>query len=80
MPFENEHSARMIDPEKFIKESFRSVQIARGIRIIIWKLKGSDKTITQTYRFDKSIFTAQEAKDWMKAHNKDYISFEASKQ
>ena len=70
----------MLDPDRFAPGSFRSVSIAAGIRIIIGKIKGTNKTETQTYRFSKDKFTPSEARDWMKKHNKEFISFEEAKQ
>ena len=80
MPFPNEHSARMIPPEKFEQDSFRRENIAPGIDIITGKLKGEDKTTVQTYRFDASKFTRSEAEQWLKDHSISNESFaEASK-
>jgi arsenate reductase-like glutaredoxin family protein len=30
----------------------------------------------QAYRFDKIVFTVAEAKEWLKEHKVEYISFE----
>jgi len=76
MPYPSEHSARIIDPGKFEKESFRRKNIEKGIDIIIGKLKGQSSMTTQAYRFDAKIFTTTEAKKWLKDHKIDYISFE----
>jgi hypothetical protein len=76
MPFPSEHSARIRNPDEFISDSFRRKNIASGIDIIIGKLKnGSNSMETEAYRFKKSIFTAEEAKNWLKSHNIKYISF-----
>jgi ATP-dependent protease ClpP protease subunit len=76
MPYPNEHSARIKDPGEFDPKSFKSKDIAPGVRIIIGKLRsGGDSMVTQTYRFNISHFTAQEAKDWCKKNNVHYISF-----
>jgi hypothetical protein len=76
MPYPSEHSARIISPDKFEKESFRRKTIKNGIDIIIGKLKGESEMTTQAYRFDAKIFTASEAKKWLKDHDISYISFE----
>jgi len=79
MPYENQHAARVESPDKFEKDSFRSKDIAPGVRIIVGKKKGSTTMSTQTYRFDSSKFTASEAKAWLKKHNISPISFEVAK-
>jgi len=76
MPYQNEHSARIRNPKDFQQDSFRRTNIAPGISIIFGKLIGESKTTIQTYRFDSSKFTPQEAKKWLKEHNEKYISFE----
>jgi HK97 family phage prohead protease len=76
MPYPAEHSARIREPGDFEAGSFRSKDIAEGIRIILGKLKDSGKWETQAYRFSIEKFTAQEAKKWLKDHDIDYISFE----
>lgn len=76
MPYPNEHAARIRNPNDFEPDSFRSKRIAKGIRIILGKLKGSDKMTAQAYRFDASQYTEEEAKKWLKEHGIKYISFE----
>jgi len=77
MPLPNEHSARVKDPSEFDPTSFKSKDIAPGIRIIVGKIKGGDGSmVTQTYRFDKDKFIPQEAKDWLAKNKVHYISFE----
>lgn len=76
MPYPNEHAARIADPNKFEDNSFRRKNITSGIDIIIGKLRGESSMSTQAYRFDKTKFTADEAKKWLKDHDIKYISFE----
>lgn len=78
MPY-TEHSARVLDPEKFQPDTFRKKTITPSVDIIIDKLKGEPKTTVQTYRFAKDAFTVQEAKVWLKKNNVEYIDFEAAK-
>jgi phage I-like protein len=81
LPYPNFHSARVKEPSEFKSDSFRNKTITDGIEIIIGKLKdGDDSMITQAYRFDKTKFTADEAKKWLKDNKVDYISFEAAKE
>jgi hypothetical protein len=79
MPYPSEHAARTKDPANFEKDSFRRKQIAPGISIIIGKEKGGNGSmVTQSYRFSKDKFTADEAKAWLKDHKVNYISFETA--
>jgi sulfur relay (sulfurtransferase) DsrC/TusE family protein len=75
MPFPNEIAARIISPDKFEQDSFRSKNIAPGVRIIVGKLKGQSTMSTQIYRFDSDKFTADEAREWLKKHNIKPIEF-----
>ena len=76
MPFPNEHSARVKNPDDFSQDSFRRQEIEDGINIIIGQLKGETSMITQSYRFSKDKFTEKQAKAWLKEHDIDYIAFE----
>lgn len=81
MPFANEHSARIKDPDLFIQTSFRRKNIAPGIDIIIGKLKsGEGEMVTQTYRFSKEKFTAEQAKAWLEENIKEKHGFEAARE
>lgn len=78
MPYPNEHAARIKNPELFQETSFRRKNIDTGVDIVIGKLTGEDSTITQSYRFDKKKFSADEAKKWLKDNEINYIKFEAA--
>ena len=80
MPFENEHSARLIEPEKFQQDTFKRQEVDEGIDIIIGKLEGEDAMTTQSYRFKSDKFTAELARKWMQGNNIDYILFEEAKE
>lgn len=76
MPFKNEHAQRMRDPEKFINDRFRRKEIAPGVSVISAPLiGGSGSYEIQSYRFDASKFTADEARAWLKSHdiNSKYV-------
>jgi len=79
MPYPNEHSGRVLDPNKFEEDSFRRKNITAGIDMILGKLKGKTKMVAQAYRFDKEMFTPAEAKKWLEDHDVDFISFESAK-
>lgn len=78
MPYPSEHSARVRNPGDFQADSFRRKNIAHGVDVILGKLKGETTMTTQAYRFDRKVFTAAEAKQWLKDHKIQYISFEAA--
>ncbi|MBN2531889.1 MAG: hypothetical protein JXB88_03300 [Spirochaetales bacterium] len=89
MPYPNEHSARLKNPDDFNKETFRRtkggtiysrIKVPSAIHIIWGKLKGKDDTddppIPQALRFPIEKWTVAQAKKWLKDHNIKYILFE----
>ncbi|HUV84723.1 MAG TPA: HK97 family phage prohead protease [Methanosarcinales archaeon] len=91
MPYENEHSARLKDPDDFDPDSFRRkadgtiyghIKVPETIDVIWGKLKGankpSDYPIPQALRFPTKDWTVAEAKKWLKDNDIKYISFEAA--
>jgi hypothetical protein len=91
MPMPNYHSGRQRDPGDFKKGAmkdgadFDTITLGKGITAIIGKLKTPPKgskagaTTVQTYRFDKTKFSAKQAKEWLKSHGKNVSNFEAAK-
>ena len=80
MPYLNEHAARVRQPGRFQKETMRSKQIAKGLRIIIGKLKPRGASmVTQAYRFRKDVWTPAQARKWLREHNIQYVSFDPAK-
>lgn len=81
MPYPNEHAARIISPSDFIDGSFRRKSIKQGITIIVGKLKDDSGSMRiQAYRFNVRFFTASAAKEWLKEHEVEYMSFEPAKE
>lgn len=74
--FPSEHAARIANPESFDKETFRRMNVAPGIDIIMGKKPGSETMETQAYRFNKEQFSEEQAKTWLKEHDITPISFE----
>ncbi len=72
MPYQNEHAARIHDPSGYT--SFARKQIASGIDAIFGVKNG--KSEIQAYRFNRKVYTAAQAKAWLKAHKITYIAFE----
>ncbi len=75
-PYPNEHSARIVEPSKFEKDSFRRKKISEGINLILGRLNGETTMTTQAYRFDKENFSVSQAKKWLIEHKIKYILFE----
>jgi hypothetical protein len=80
MPFLNQHSGRVKNPELFKNDSFRSKDIAPGVRLIMGKLKGNDAMTAQAYRFDSKKFTKNQAEKWLKDHDVKPILFEEAEE
>ena len=72
MPFPQEHSCRLHPPGGFQKDSFRRTtrnHDGKKYSIIQGRPKGSDKMEEQAYRYDKTKWTAAEARGHCKAHD-----------
>lgn len=72
MPYPNEHACRLADPNLFQSESFRtSERIHEGKKyaVILAKKKGQDTMSEQAFRYDKHIWTADQAMAHCKAHH-----------
>lgn len=89
IPYPNEHAAPVRNSGDFKtgQDNWASKKITDGVRIITGRLKNPpkgrdpDSMVTQTYRFDKTKFTATQAKKWLKDNNVKYLKFEeASKE
>lgn len=80
MPLPTEHSARMMNPDRFVASSFRRKNIAPGIDAIMGKMMGSSSMSIQSYRFDKTKYSPAQARQWMRDHMLKYISFESARQ
>lgn len=84
-PYPNEHAARVRDPGDFEPNSFRSMELPKskggkgGVRTILGRLKGETTTTTQAYRFPADLYTAEEARQWLKDNDIKGASFEAAK-
>jgi len=90
MPFLNQHSFRLLNPDKFEPTSFRrndspiyGKTLPAGVEVIWAKMKGiakeNDPVIPQAIRFPKDKYTEEQAKKWIEDNNIKYISFEPAK-
>jgi hypothetical protein len=85
MPMVNFHAARVRDPADFLddKKAWATLTIKPGIELVTAKLKKdgiSGPMTAQAYRFDKSKFTVDQAKKWLKKHKVKTILFEPAKE
>jgi HK97 family phage major capsid protein/HK97 family phage prohead protease len=73
-PYVKEHAARLKDPDQY--QGFRRMnnEFGEGIHVILGLKDG--KAEEQSLRFDKSKFTADEARRWLADHDYDVIKFE----
>jgi len=82
MPMLNFHSARVRDPRSFLDKAWATITIKPGIQLVLGKLKKDGlkgPTTAQSYRFDKSKFTEDQVKQWLKKHKIKTILFEPAK-
>lgn len=84
MPYPNEHAARVRDPGDFEPGTFRSKTLPKseggkgGVRLISGHLKGETEMTAQSYRFPVDLYSADEAKAWLKANDVTDYTFEAA--
>ena len=64
---------RMKDPSAFQEDSFKTIVLSEkeGIKAVIGRLKGETTTTVQVYLFDKSKWTVEKAKAWIRQHKKN---------
>jgi hypothetical protein len=56
MPYPNEHSCRIKNPDLFQKDSFKRIESGK-LSIIIGRLKGETTTTTQAFRYPIDTYT-----------------------
>ena len=77
MPYPNEHSARLKNPGRYKRFRRENDKFGKGIDAI-WGVTQGNKVELQAIRFDAKIFTAEEARKWLKDHDYKPIRFEAA--
>ena len=67
-PFENEFSCRVLDPKEFdhFRRQDRESEGKKLVAVIAWK--NGKTSQTQGYRYDKSVWSEDQAKEHCKAH------------
>jgi len=71
-PYPNEHACRVREPGEFQKNSFRRISRkadGKTLNIIIGRLKGKTTTTTQAFRYPKTEWTADQARQHCKRNN-----------
>ena len=73
-PYPNEHAARLVDPDDF--DDFRREKDGGGSGVdFIYGIADGESRI-QSIRFDASVFSEGEARDWLDEHDFKPIKFE----
>ncbi len=72
MKFKNEHIANIKNADEF--KSFEIKDIGSGISVVLGMK--NDKSIVQSYKFKKDSFTENDAKEWLKDNNIDFMDFD----
>lgn len=67
MPYPNEHSCRLKNPDLFQVDSFRRMSQGK-LSIVIGKLKGQRTTTTQAYRYPIGRWRKDEARKHCEEH------------
>lgn len=75
MPYPNEHAARLHDPKRYKRVRRENDKLGDGVHAI-WGVLPDGTVELQAIRFDKSKFTADEARAWLKEHDYAPILFE----
>lgn len=75
--YQNEHAARLQNPDNFDSFARKNDRFGNGINVI-FGIRDNKATI-QSIRFDKEKYSIDEAKKWLKDHNYSPISFEPAK-
>jgi hypothetical protein len=83
-PYPNQHSCRVRPTDDFQKGSFKVKTLPKseggkgGVQMIIGRPKGKTTTTAQAYHFPAGLYTAAEAKAWLKANDVTCSEFEAA--
>jgi hypothetical protein len=75
MPFPNEHAARLTSPDKYIRFRRDNDKGGSGVDFIFGVTKDGTAEL-QAIRFDKTKFTVDQARAWLKDHKHTAILFE----
>lgn len=72
MPYPNHHACRLVDPEEFEQDSFRTItreHEGKEYLVIVGRKKGEDSTSEQSYRYPKDVWSEDEARSHCENHD-----------
>lgn len=69
---DNFYRARQIDPERFEDDTFRTISLGDGIKAVVGRLKGEEKTTVQTILFPVERYDMDQVQDWLKKHRSKF--------
>jgi hypothetical protein len=70
MPFQNFHSCRLLEPSLFKDGSIRTLHTKQeGLTLLVGKLKSNGKSDTESFRYDKKVWTESKAKTHCASHS-----------
>lgn len=69
MPYPNTHTARVADPDGFVKESFRTKELKPGLSVVVAKRSTDGPMQVTSYHFDATKFSSTEARKWLSDHD-----------
>jgi hypothetical protein len=76
VPSPFDHSAEIISRDRFEKGSMNRKALDKSVIVLNGKIKGKDIIAAHDYRFDSGDFTPDQAREWLKDHKVNPISFE----
>lgn len=65
---------RLREPDKFDKESFKTINLGNGIKAIIGSRQGNNKTTIQSVLFDKEQYTKEKAIQWVRKNKTKFAT------
>ena len=81
MPYPNQHSCRIKSPGLFKKDSFRTLHTkTKGLTLITGVLKTTNASAVQAYRYAKTNWTAERAKNHCASHKGSFEGASTKKQ
>ena len=76
MPFPNYWTVRVREPDEFLKDSFFTGELTKGI-LMVFGYIDKDKVALQSFRFAKDKFSKEDVEEWLKSMDVEYIKLEA---
>lgn len=65
---ENSIRVRQRNPDDFQEGTFKTIRITDGVKAVVGKPKGKEKTEIQSLVFDKQRFKEDDVESWLKEH------------